>query len=464
MIQYLDIFFLIYFIALNGTYGLLIALAIPEIINRNATKMPEFDTIMLAEPSTPAISILTPAFNEENNIIESVRAFLQIQYPNLQIIVINDGSTDQTLQKLKDRFELTPINLVVRTQLDTQPIRGIYQSRTDNRLWVVDKENGGKSDALNVGLNVCQTPLICSVDADSLVDRYALLRMVEPYLYDDKIIAVGGAVHIANGCHIKDGIIQDVGIPKSWLARFQVVEYLRSFLFARMGFNRLGGSLIVSGAFGLFLRDALVDVGGYESDTIGEDMELVVRLHHYMRKNKRPYVIKYIPDPVCYTEAPETVRVLGHQRDRWQRGLAEALWQHKAMLLNPRYGLIGMVLFPIFVFFELLGPIAEFSGYFWFLYAVLTGGIDLKFALLYFLVAIFLGILLSIQSILLDAMSSNIYRGMRLRLLLILVAFLEYFGYRQLTLYFRLKGLWSYLMRKKSWGKMTRKGFQEEEV
>ncbi len=459
-----DFFFLLYFLALNTFYGLLIFLAVPEILRRNASKLPEFDSIVMSESSTPSITILTPAYNEETNIIDTVRAFLQLRYPNLRIIVINDGSTDSTLELLKDRFDLAPLNQVVRNQIKTKPVKGAFQSRIDSRLLVVDKEGGGKSDALNVGLNVCQTPLVCSVDADSIIDRYALLRMVEPYLYNDSVVAVGGAVLLANGCEFRDGISQKIGFPSSWLARFQIIEYLRSFLYARVGFNKLGGSLIISGAFGLFLRQAVVDVGGYQDNKIGEDIEMVVRLHHHMRKNKQPYIIKYIPDPLCYTEAPESVKVLGRQRDRWQRGLAETLWEHKTMFFNPKYGTIGMLLFPLFVLFELLGPIVELSGYIWFSFALGFGNLDKSFAFLFFMAAIFLGILMSIQSIVFDMMITNVYKGFGLKLKLIFVAFLEFFGYRQLTLFFRLKGLWSYLIKKKSWGKMTRQGFEQTEA
>ena len=459
MSYWLDIIYIIYFTALNGTYALLIGLSIWEIIQRRASKMPEFDNSMLAETSTPPISIIAPAFNEETGIVDSVRAFLQLTYPNLKVVVVNDGSTDDTLDKLKERFELQPVNRVVREQVKSRRIRVIYQSKADPRLTVVDKERGGKADSLNVGLNVAQTPLVCAVDSDTLIDRKALLRMIEPFLYDEKVMAVGGSVYIANTCDVKDGLCQTVALPKSWLARFQIVEYLRAFLFGRLGQNRLGGSLIVSGAFGLFLRDSLIEVGGYRQDTVGEDMEMVVRLHRTMREKKKPYKIKYIPDPVSYTEAPETVQTLGRQRDRWQRGLAESLLTHKRMLFNPRYGLSGLITYPINLFFELFGPLIELSGYVWFLYSLIFRGIDPKIAALYFVVAFLFGNLLSIQSLILDANAGNVYQGVRMRLGLVFVALLEYFGYRQITLYYRIKGLFRYFLGEKSWGTMTRKGF-----
>jgi cellulose synthase/poly-beta-1,6-N-acetylglucosamine synthase-like glycosyltransferase len=361
---WIDIVFLLFFLAMNSTYSLLIALSVIEVVQRKATRMLEIDRFLMTETSAPPISILTPAYNEEAGIVDSVLAFLSLEYPNLQVIVINDGSKDKTLEKLKDRFDLEPVNLVIRNQIKTKPVRAAYQSLKDPRLIVVDKENGGKAEALNVGLNVCRTPLVCCVDADSLIDRHALLRMVEPYLYDEShVIGVGGTVHLANGCLVKEGKVQKAELPASWIARFQVLEYLRAFLFGRMGFNRLGGNLIISGAFGLFLRDAIIQAGGYTRDTVGEDMEIVVRLHKAMREARKKYRIIYIPDPVCYTEAPETFAILRKQRDRWQRGLIETLERHKDMFFNPRFGRVGFIVFPFFVFFEFLGPLIEFFGY-----------------------------------------------------------------------------------------------------
>ena len=459
MSYWLDILYIVYFSALNGTYALLIALAMIEIIQRRANRMPEFDNDVLGEASTPPITILAPAFNEETGIVDSVHAFLQLTYPNLQVIVINDGSSDGTLNKLKERFELKPIHRVVQRQLETRGIKVIYQSATDSRLLVVDKERGGKADALNVGLNIAQTPLICAVDSDTLIDRRALLRMVEPFLYDRQTMAVGGSVYIANTCDVKDGLCRTVSLPKSWLARFQIIEYLRAFLFGRLGLNRLGGTMLISGAFGLFLRDALIEIGGYRRDTVGEDMEMIVRLHRTMRDRKKPFRIKHIPDPVSYTEAPETVRTLGRQRDRWQRGLAETLAAHQGMFLNPKYGLSGLFTYPTYLLFELFGPIIELSGYIWFVYSLIFRGVDPQIAMLYFIVAFLFGTLLSIQSIILDSYAGNVYQGFKLRLRLVAVALLEYFGYRQITLYYRIKGFFRYLLGEKSWGVMTRKGF-----
>ena len=460
MTEWLNLFFIAFFAALNGTYCVLMALALYDIIQRRATRLPEMDPMVLAETWSPPISILAPAYNEAATIVDSVRSFLQIEYPQLQVIVINDGSKDDTLERLQRNFDLKPIPLVVRNQIDAKAVRTIYQSGKDSRLLVVDKENGGKADALNVGLNVSRTPLVCCLDSDTVVDRRALLRMVEPFLYDERqVAAVGGTVRVANGCRVKDGLVQEVGLPRSWLARFQAVEYIRGFVFGRVGFNRIGGNLIISGAFGLFSRDALVEAGGYRHDTVGEDMEIIVRLHHGLRLAKRPYRIVHLPDPRSYTEVPESLRGLSRQRDRWQRGLADALMHHRVMFLNPRYGAVGMVVFPIFVFFELLGPVFELAGYGWFVVALVQGYTDPAVNVLFFLVAFFLGFLLSLQALVMDELEGGFYQTVRQRAVLVLFALVENFGYRQLTLFFRLRGMWKYFTGDKSWGSMVRKGF-----
>jgi cellulose synthase/poly-beta-1,6-N-acetylglucosamine synthase-like glycosyltransferase len=459
---WVDIPILIYFALMNTAYAILLILSFFEILNRNAVRMPEYDIKLLSAESTPPISVLVPAHNEEKVVVGSVRALLQLVYPKLQIIVINDGSTDGTLNKLMTKFDLVPFSLVVRTDIPSKSIRAIYQSKTDPRLLVVDKENGGKSDALNVGLNVARSPLVCCIDSDTIIDRHAFLRIVEPFIFTKKpVIATGGSIRLANGCKFKDGIMEKAGIPKSWLAKFQVVEYIRSFLFGRIGYNRLGGNLIISGAFGLFLREALVKVGGFTADTVGEDMEIIVRLHRYFREHKQPYNIVYIPDPICYTEAPEKVRVLGQQRDRWQRGLADSLWRHKRMFLNPFYGPIGMIVYPIFVAFELLGPVIELFGYLWVVFIAVSGQLEVRFLILFVIVAIFSGFLLSTLSLILNELSIGSYKTSGFRTFFLIVAFLENFGYRQLTLFFRLRGLLKYLLGVKTWGRMTRKGFEK---
>jgi cellulose synthase/poly-beta-1,6-N-acetylglucosamine synthase-like glycosyltransferase len=449
-----------YFIAMNGTNAWLLVLSTMELGRARCRRWPELDNILLASDSTPPIAIIAPAYNEGPTIVDSVRAFLHLEYPDFAVIVVNDGSKDETMERLQERFDLELTDTVYRREFDTKPIRGVYRSRKEPRLWVVDKENGGKADALNAGVNVARAPLVCCVDADSLIDQRCLLRMVEPFVYDPQnTVAVGGTIRLANGADVHDGTVRNVGLPDSWVARFQIVEYLRAFLFARLGFNRLGGNMIISGALGLFRRDILVKMKGYRHDTVGEDMELVVRMHRYMRENKIPYNIRYVPDPICYTEAPEDMKVLGSQRNRWQRGLFDSLLRHRRMFMNPRYGAVGMISFPIFVFFELLAPIFELFGYLYFAGQLLFGTVDPVTGVLFFTVAYLLGFLMSLQAMALDDVGFNSYRGFRIRLLLVVTALCENLGYRQILLWHRLRGMWDFVRNNQSWGEMKRKGF-----
>jgi len=450
----------VYFFLMQATNAWLLVLSTIELSRARCRRWPELDSILLGQEHTPPISIIAPAYNEELSIVDSVRAFLHLEYPNFNVVVVNDGSKDQTMKRLRERFKLEPVKSVNRRELECKTIRNIYRSPLEPRLIVVDKENGGKADALNAGINVARTPLVCCVDADSLIDRRALLRMVEPFIYDPtQTVAVGGTIRLANGATVRDGCVTGVAVPKSWVARFQIIEYLRAFLFARLGLNRMGGNLIISGALGLFRRDIVVELGGYKRDTVGEDMELVVRMHRHMRDKRVPYRICYVPDPVCYTEAPEDMKVLGRQRHRWQRGLFDSLLRHRTMFMNPRYGVIGLIAFPMFVLFELLAPVLELFGYIYMLCAAIAGTVDPMTWGVFLVLAWLIGFLMSLQAMALDDLGFNSYRGVKTRAQLILAAALESWGYRQILLWHRLKGMVDFLRGGHVWGEMTRKGF-----
>ncbi|MEE9381825.1 MAG: glycosyltransferase [Nannocystaceae bacterium] len=458
MNAWVEIGILCYFLLLNGCYTILVYIAGIDILHQFAVRRPECDADAWQEWTTPPVTIIAPAYNEELTIIPSVLAFLGSGYPRLSIVVVNDGSRDGTLDLLRRRFALEPSNMVTWRRLESKPVRGIYRSRTHDNLLVVDKENGGKADALNAGLNLCRSPLVCCVDADTLIEKGALLRMVGCFFHQkDRVIAVGGTLRVANGCTIRDGVVEAVGWPKGWLARFQVFEYLRSFLFGRMGFNPLRGSLIVSGAFAMFDCEAVVKVGGYLRGCVGEDMELIIRLHREFRRRKIPYRVHYIAEPICYTQVPESVRTLGRQRDRWQRGLCDALWRHRNMCFNPRYGATGMIVYPFFLFFEFFGPPIEMLGYLWFTYCIVAGELNTEFAVLFACTAFLWGLLISVQAILLEAVASTRLFERPLRGQLLFTCFAEWFGYRQLSLSYRLRGLAKYFMGAKSWGRMKRR-------
>ena len=405
------------------------------------------------------ISVLVPAYNEEKTIIDNIKSLLSLNYSNFEIIVINDGSKDETLQKVIKAFDLTLLKQPIRYRVKTQNIRGIYKNIDIPNLVLVDKENGGKADALNAGINVSKYPIFAAIDADSIIESDSLIRVTMPFIEKRSTIAVGGIVRIANGSSIKDGIIKKIELPKNRIAMFQIIEYLRAFLTGRMGWDAMGSLLIISGAFGAFSKEEVIEVGGYSVGTIGEDMELVMKLHEYMLANKREYKVKFIPDPVCWTQAPEKIKDLRSQRVRWQIGLMDSLFRHKKILFNPKYGSIGFIAAPYFWIFEMIGPLVEVIGYFLIPLSFVFGFLDLRFFILFLTASILYGIILSIGAILLEEYTFNKYPSLRQLLRLSFFGVLENFGYRQLTVLFRLEGIIKFRKKRNSWGKIKRKAF-----
>ena len=410
--------------------------------------------------ASPPIALLAPAYNEALTIVQSVRSLLSLRYPSFEVIVINDGSSDATLQVLIDAYDLQPVRRHYDEALSHQPIRGIYAAAHQPRLIVVDKANGGKADALNAGINVSRAPIFCSMDADSLLEPDALLRAVRPFVEDpERTVAVGGTVRIANGCVIRDGQVLEVRPPRNLLALLQTVEYLRAFLMARLAWSRINTLTIISGAFGLFRRARVIEVGGYTKGTVGEDMELVVKLHRLMRDQGRPYRDAFVPEPVCWTEAPENLRVLARQRSRWHRGALETFERHWDVMFKPRYGRLGPVGFGYLFLVDVLGPIVELLGYvlipaFWML-----GLLSMDYLLAFLAVSFTFGVVISVGALALEESELRRFPRAWNLVLLTAVAVLENFGYRQLNNLWRLWGLWQYLRRSQSWGTMTRKGF-----
>lgn len=454
---------LVYFFLINFLYLLFIILSIFGIFRyRNTTAFVSFKEIFQM-PLVKPISIIAPVYNEGMNIVESTRSLLALEYPLFEVIVVNDGSTDDTLEKLTKAFDLKKSKRVFRKTLKTKPIKGIYISPSNPKLTVVDKMNGKKADALNAGLNVSKYPLFCGIDGDSILEKDSLLKMARPFIEDpDKTVGAGGIIRLSNGCTVKSGQVVKVSLPRSWLARFQILEYFRAFLGGRVGLSMLKSILIVSGAFGLFRKDVAIQCGGYRADTIGEDMDLVVRMRKYLHEKKIPFVFRFIPDPICWTEAPETLRSLARQRNRWHRGLVESLSHSSKMIFNPRYGITGMFAMPFYVVFEMLGPLIEVSGYVIFTVMVLLGDFNQPFAILFFLLAVVFGILLSLLAVLLEEYSTRKYP--RLRDIITIVAFglLENVVYRQWLAVIRAMAFLDIARKKEDWGKMDRKGFTLE--
>ena len=356
-------------------------------------------------------------------------------------------------------FDLVPSPGTVDYDIPCRTIRGVYESPTYPGLRVVDKEQGGKADALNAGINASSFPLVCNIDADSIIDVRSMVQITRPFLEDHRVVAVGGVVMPANGCDIDHGEIKQVRLARSSLARFQTLEYLRAFLFGRIGWSRLNCLMIVSGAFAIFRRTALVEVGGYRTDTVGEDMELVLRMHRAFSHKKRPYRIIFLPDPICWTQAPEEMKSLSKQRRRWQRGLAESLAKNRQLCFNPRYGGVGLVGFPFFVLCELLSPVVEVSGYFVVAMAIALHAVNWQLGLAVVVCASLLGTTISMSAVLLEARAFRKYPGVRDTLILSAYALLENFGYRQLHGVWRVMGLVDYMRKQTSWGQPARKAF-----
>jgi cellulose synthase/poly-beta-1,6-N-acetylglucosamine synthase-like glycosyltransferase len=404
------------------------------------------------------ISLVVPAYNESASIVTSIKALLQLEYPDFEVVVVNDGSKDNTLDKLITAFQLSPYPEAYRKQVACKPVRATYRSARYRNLRVVDKENGGsKADAANAGINVCRNPLVAIVDADGVLQRDSLKRAVRPFLENPETVAAGGAIRIANGCRLREGFLEEIDLPRNPLALVQVIEYLRSFLFGRMGWEPLGAVLIVSGAFGVFRRTTLIEVGGFNPHAVGEDMELIVRIHRIMKEQGRRYHIGFIPDPVCWTDAPENLKDLASQRTRWHHGLGQALMLNKSLLLNPRGGTVTWLAAPFYILFELLGPIIEAVGFVLFVVGIALGLIDWSQAGIFMLLALSLGMLMSICAIMLEEFSFPVYRKPRQLALLYAAALLESFGYRQLTVWWRLKGFFRWITgRRHKWETITR--------
>lgn len=449
---------LIYLFCYQSHIAILTLVAVVNLV-QNRIKLRFGPSVRLYRSAlTPAITLIAPAYNEAATIVESVTGLTLLQYPEVEVLVVNDGSKDETLAVLRTAFDLEVIPREPLRDLPHAEVRAVYRSRRIPNLTVIDKANGGKADALNAGISFARHPLFCAIDADSVLAADALEQIVQPYLAaPEETVAVGGFVRIANGSSVHAGRVGATALPRNPLALFQIVEYLRAFYLGRLGWSAGNALLIISGAFGLFHTESVAAVGGYLTGSVGEDMELIVRLHRQL--HGRRYRITFIPEPICWTEAPESLKVLGRQRSRWQRGLADTLWRHRSMFGNKRYRLVGLLAIPCFWLFELLGPLLELAGYLVIPVAALLGFLNWSIFSHLLVLSILLGALVSACAVLAEEFATERIRSSGQVLTLLAVALLENLGYRQLTLYWRIQGLWQYLRGNQSWGEMTRRGF-----
>ncbi len=447
----------------NVTYLIQLPLAAMALFRARLRTQDDHTWWLVTSNITLPISIIIPAYNEELILSKVIVSTMATQYPSFDIIVVNDGSTDNTLKLLIKRFKLKKTERWYEESLPHKVIKGIYTSPSYANLIVVDKENGGRSDALNAGIDISRHPILCTLDADSLLDSSALLKTIQPFLEKpDTMMATGGTVRILNGCEIKNSIIKKVRLSKKILPLFQVVEYIRAFLMGRLAWSYVGILTIISGAFAIFKRDMVIKVGGFDKKTIGEDSDLVVKIHEYCRFHKIDYEVRFVPEPVCWTEVPETIAVLGNQRIRWQQGGLEVFFNHIKMLMNPRYGRIGLLAYPLMFIFDVLGPLAELIGYIFIPIFYAFGGLDIDFMIAFFCLFFVFGIFISTMSLVLEELSLKRFIDIKDLLLLGFIAIIENFGYRQINNIWRLVGWWRFIRKKQVWGEMKRTGVQEQ--
>ena len=490
-VRVVDVFIISHFILYNTVNLFLLLVAWIQVRFFLRTKAIGSLESLYRSSSTPAVTIVVPAYNEQETIVESVRALTRLYYPRYEIVVINDGSTDDTLEELKAAFSFRRRQLGYESVIPTATVRDCYEAEVTGdviRLILLDKENGGKADALNAGLNAALAPFVCCIDADSILERNSLLEVMQPMVEDPEgVAACGGQVGVANGCIIEDGRVVDVNLPRGWLARFQVVEYMRSFTAGRTALVSLNSLLILSGVSAVFRKSLLFEVGGFLSgrltsrivleycgaskETICEDMEIIVRLQRYLIEKEIPARIHFLPYPMTLSQVPERVRDFGRQRDRWFRGLGQVLSYHRKMLFNPRYRQVGLFAMPYQLLFEFLGPLIEIMGYVLLPFLFFAGLVSTEHFLLFLAASILYGTLLSVAAVLMgiwtegrladgrDSISLFRYAGIANAISLVSFATMSMLGYRQMQLYYLSKGFVGFLRGRQTWGKFKREGF-----
>jgi cellulose synthase/poly-beta-1,6-N-acetylglucosamine synthase-like glycosyltransferase len=469
MIRFLDISnhtLFWYYLASNLAYLVMLVVAL-KTSAAHQRRLKSYRLRWIGEtPLTPPITIIAPAHNEASSIRVAVRNLLENQYPQLEVIVVNDGSDDRTLEAMREEFRLQPTRTVYVPKVASAPIRGLYRSEVDTRLVVVDKEPGGsKADAVNAGLNAATSPYVCIVDADSILENDALLRIMVPVLEDpERIVAVGGIIRVLNGSEITGGRLRRVRLPRKSIEVIQVIEYLRAFLIGREAWAQGNMLMIISGAFGVFQTDLVRAVGGYRSSSIGEDFDLVARLHRHLLDKRADYRILFVPDPMCWTEVPSDLKSLGRQRARWQKGLLDVLWPNRDMLFQWRYGRIGFLALPYLWVFELAAPVIEIGGILTIVFATCLGALSREFFFQFLLFGYAFATLISMGSVLLEEITYKRYNDWKDVARLVSYCFLEHFPYRQLHMVWRLRGLWQYLRGDNNWRPLKRKGLESANV
>ncbi len=465
IVEIMGIMFLLYSFAVILIYLVITVLSALEM--RDHLRKNKFADIrdIITSPLAPGMSILAPAYNEGMNIVQNAKSLMSLHYGKFEVIVVNDGSKDDTLERMIESFELVKTNYAYNYYIPCSEVRGVYKStnRSYSKLTFIDKVNGGKADALNAGINIACMEILACIDVDCILSSDSLTRMARPFMEETtkKVIAVGGVIGVANNCDVKDGTVTKYRVPDTLLGRFQVIEYFRAFLMGRMAWTRVNGLMLISGAFGFFNRDLVLKVGGYYPKTVGEDMELVVRMRRYMEEQGVPYRVGFVPDPLCWTEVPESKQVLARQRNRWMRGTIETLLLHKRVRFNPKYGVMGMVSYPFWAIFEKAAPILEGIGLLYTVLMMITGDISALYFIVLFALIYFFSIMISSFSILYEEMAYNNYKDKEDLKKLISTILLEPFLIHPQLVWWGLKGHWDFVKGKGGWGEMIRTGFKK---
>jgi cellulose synthase/poly-beta-1,6-N-acetylglucosamine synthase-like glycosyltransferase len=422
-------------------------------------------TLLLNSQHTPGISVIAPAFNEALTIIENVHSLLNLNYPNYEVIIVNDGSTDDSLEKMIAEFDLAEVDFAYNERLKTKPVKRIFRSTNTaySKLLVVDKINGkAKADASNAGINVSSFDYFLCTDVDSILDRNTIMKLIKPVMDESqkRVIAIGATLRMANSCIIEQGYMQRVVVPKQLLPRFQEIEYIRSFVMGKMGWSVINCVPNVSGGLGLFDKEIAINAGGYDPLSFGEDMELVIRMMTYCVNYQIDYAIRYIPITLCWTEGPATLKVYGRQRSRWARGLAQLMFAHRKLIFNPRYGRLGLIVMPYNFIFELMAPIVEALGIIYYIVIIILNAINWEYAWVLLVFVYTYAVMISTLSILWDQLTYHTYKTWREILTLCVTAFFEMVAYHPLIVFYSIKGYFNFIAnRKHSWGNMQRQGF-----
>ncbi len=450
-----EIFFVIYLIGYSSFLFLSVCVGSSSLYH--AKRKEKMKNVLLHDYYVP-VTIVVPAYNEEITVVDTVKSLLCLEYKLFEIIVVDDGSKDKTSEEMIKAFDMHLIRRPIHKSVACQPEEFIYETTVQKvPLTLIRKKNGGKADALNMGINAAKYPYFICMDADSVLQFDSLEKIVRPVLEDDTVVAVGGVVRLSNNVELAYGRVKKYNLPDNIIACMQVLEYDRSFLAARILFDKLNGSLIISGAFGLFKKETVIAAGGYDHGTMGEDMELVVKLHEFCRSNAIPYAIRYATDAICWTQAPEKLTDLMKQRKRWHLGLFQTMWKHKVLMTDLKYGVVGFVSYVYFLLYELLSPFIEVFGVLTMILAFFVDLINVPFMLLFFGIYAVFGSILSMTAFLARIHTIDLKVSFQDTMKALLLCLFEITVLRFVLAFVRLTAFIGYRKKKLNWGRIERK-------